>query len=129
LHLRPPTSPIRRSNNSVSVEAKATVGGALGAVRFIIVNQNTRQLRTQKTVIRLDSRSAVRSLESSPRHPDFRILWKTSIFQLMPYQMIFSTISERVRAGRSVSSFQSVGLRPFGAPRSVEWITVRSNAG
>src|SRR5438132_1123374 len=37
--------------------------------------------------------------------------------------------SDRLRAGRSVISFHSMGLRPFGAPRSVAWITVRSKAG
>lgn len=76
-------------------------GAAFGAVRFSMVNQNTRQLRIQKTAMRLASRSAVRSLESSARQPDLRILWKTSIFQRMAYQSIFSTASERVRlAGR-----------------------------
>src|SRR5665213_3417930 len=96
-------------------------GAAFDEVRVRIVNQNTRQLRIQKTAMRLASRSAVRSLESSARQPDLRILWKTSIFQRIAYQLIFSTASERVRAGKSLISFQSIGLRPCGAPRSMAW--------
>jgi hypothetical protein len=43
-------------------------------VRLIIVIQKTRQLRMQRTAIRLTSRSAVRSFDSSALQQDFRIL-------------------------------------------------------
>jgi hypothetical protein len=55
----------------------------------------------------------VRSFTSSALQPDFRILWKVSIFQRMAYQFSFSTASLRDLIGRSVTSFQSIGSRPF----------------
>ncbi len=54
-----------------------------------MVIQNMRQLRMQKIAIRLTIRSAVRSFESSALQPDFKILWKVSIFQRMAYQDSF----------------------------------------
>ena len=95
------------------------VGDASEAVRLSIVNQRTRQLMMQKTAMRFASRSAVRSFDSSALQPDLRILWKTSIFQRMAYQSIFSIAAARVRTGRSVISFQSIGLRPLSFPRSL----------
>ena len=47
---------------------------AFGAERLIMVIQKIRQLRMQRTATRFASRSAVRSLASSTRQPDFRIL-------------------------------------------------------
>ena len=67
----------------------ATSGEAVGARRFSIVIQKIRQLRIQNTAMRLASRSAVRSFEASALQPDFRILWKVSIFHRMAYQEIF----------------------------------------
>ena len=81
--------------SAISVSVSAIVGGACGAVRLSIVNQKTRQLMMQKTAMRLASRSAVRSLDSSALQPDLRILWKTSIFQRMAYQSIFSIAASR----------------------------------
>ena len=61
-------------------------GSRSGMARLSIVNQNTRQLRMQNTASNRTSRSAVRSRACSARQPDFKILWKTSIFQRMAYQ-------------------------------------------
>ena len=58
-------------------------GSRSGSTRLSIVNQNTRQLRIQNTARSLTSRSAVRSRACSARQPDFRTLWKTSIFRRM----------------------------------------------
>lgn len=77
----------------------------------------------------LARRSAVWSLASSAQHPGLRILWKTSIFQRMEYQRIFSIASPGLRTSRSVTSFQKIGLRPDGASTSDAWITVRSSDG
>ena len=87
--------------------------------RFPIVIQKTRQLRMHRIAIRLTMRSAVLSRTSSALKPDFRILWKVSIFQRMAYQLSFSIASSRDRMGRSVISFQSILSLPFGASRSV----------
>ncbi|MDA9391361.1 hypothetical protein WN73_11915 [Bradyrhizobium sp. CCBAU 45394] len=95
-----------------------------------MVSQRTRQLRMQKTAIRLARRSASAVLSLPPAlQPDFKILWNISIFHRMAHQLIFSIASERLRTGRSVISFDSIGFRPFGAPRSLARITVRSRAG
>jgi hypothetical protein len=48
--------------------------GIAESERLIIVIQKILQLRMQKTAIRLTSRSAVRSLDSSALQPDFKIL-------------------------------------------------------
>ena len=68
-------------------------GDTFGAARAIIVSHKTRQLKMQNTAIKLARRSAVRSFESSARQPLFKILWKTSIFQRIAYQLIFSIAS------------------------------------
>ncbi len=96
----------------------ATVGGAAGATRFIMVIQKIRQLRMQNTAIRFTMRSAARSFEASALQPDFRILWKVSIFQRIAYQESFSNASLRERTGRFVISFQSIFSRPRGFVRS-----------
>jgi len=83
----------------------------------------------QKSARRLAIRSADRRRDSSVRQPDFRILWKVSIFQRIAYQRIFSTASRRERTGRSVRSFHSIGLRPRGGFRSVACSTARSSGG
>jgi hypothetical protein len=44
---------------------------------------------------------ADRRRDSSARQPDFRILWKISIFHRIAYHWIFSIASRRVRTGRS----------------------------
>jgi hypothetical protein len=87
--------------------------------RLAIVIQKTRQLRMQKIATRLTIRSAVLSRTSSALKPDFKILWKVSIFQRIAYQSSFSIASLRDRTGRSVTSFQSILSLPFGASRSV----------
>lgn len=51
----------------------------------------------------------LRSRDSSIRQPDFGMWWNTSIFQRSAYQRSFSTASVRVRTGKSVTSFQSIG--------------------
>ena len=51
-----------------------------------IVSQKMRHPRMQNIASRLTSRSAVRSFECSALQPDFRILWKVSIFQRSAYQ-------------------------------------------
>ncbi|WP_419906604.1 hypothetical protein [Hoeflea sp.] len=56
--------------------------------------------------------SAVRNLASSALQPDFRILWKVSIFQRMAYQSSFSMASLWEYIGRLVISFQSIPNRP-----------------
>ena len=53
---------------------KCQFGEASGSARFIIVSQKILQLRMQKTAIRLASRAAVLSRDSSALQPDFRIL-------------------------------------------------------
>ena len=78
------------SRSPISLVVRARLGMACGADRLIIVIQNTRQLRMQNTAISFTRRSAVRSRASSARQPDFRILWKTSIFQRSAYQRSFS---------------------------------------
>ena len=45
------------------------------------------------------------------------------------YQLIFSIATARPRTGRSIISFHSIGFRPFGAPRSLAWITASSREG
>lgn len=70
-----------------------------------IVNQKIRQLMMQTTETGLASRSAVRSRDSSALQPDFRILWKVSIFQRMACQLSFSIASRRDATGKSVISF------------------------
>src|SRR3712207_8092642 len=78
---------------------------------------------------RLATRSADRRRDSSVRQPDFRILWKVSIFHRVACRPIFSTASRRERTGRSVRSFHSIGLRPRGGGRSVTGSTVRASGG
>jgi hypothetical protein len=69
----------------ISVTVRASPGSASGAARFIMVSQKIRHARMQKMAMRLTSRSAVRSLASSARQPDLRILWNVSIFQRVAY--------------------------------------------
>ena len=93
------------------------LGGASGADRLIIVIQNTRQLRMQKMEIKLTSRSAVLSFDSSALQPDFSILWKTSIFHRIAYHSSFSMASRRDRTGKSVINFHSIFFLFLGVPR------------
>jgi hypothetical protein len=53
----------------------------------------------------LTRRSAVRSFEASALQPDFRILWKTSIFHRSEYHLSFSTVSLRDVTDRFVINF------------------------
>ena len=98
-------------------------------MRFGIVSQNMRQLKMQNKARRLTSRSAVRSLDRSAWQPDFRILWKTSIFLRHAYHSSFSMASAREWIGRLVMSLHAIGSRPRGFPRSTAWSTVRASAG
>lgn len=118
-----------RSSTSISASVNASLGLARGSARLSIVSQKLRQLRMQKIAIRLVNRSAVRSCESSALQPDFRILWKVSIFQRIAYQSIFSTASALERTGRLVMSFHCRGARPEGASRSCACSTVSSSGG
>lgn len=52
------------------------------------------------------SLSAVSSLASSARQPDFMTLWNTSAFQRRANQPSFSTATERSSTGKLVTSFQ-----------------------
>lgn len=79
----------------ISVAVNARVGGASGAERLSIVIQKTRQLRMQKSEIRLVRRWAVLSFDSSALQPALRILWNTLIFHLKPYHSSFSMASVR----------------------------------
>src|ERR1019366_10651018 len=116
---------MRRSRSTISASVSATVGGESGEVRASIVSHNTRQLMMQKTETRFARRSAVRNFASSARQPDFKILWKTSIFQRIAYHLIFSTASAQLATGRAVSNFHSMRFRPFGALGSAAWETAR----
>src|SRR4051812_44443219 len=89
---------MRRSSKSISVSVKAIFGGTSGAERLSIVIQKTRQLRMQKSAIRLANRWAVLSFDSSTLQPDLRILWNT--FDL-PSQSIPLEFLNRFGAGRN----------------------------
>jgi hypothetical protein len=117
------------SSRSTSRSVNASSAGPSGVTRFIIVNQKTRQLRIQKTDIRLTRRSAVLSFDSSARQPDFSILWNVSIFHLMAYQSSFSTTSWVDWIGKSVINFQSIFSLPAGFPRSSARMIVKLKAG
>src|ERR1700683_5253181 len=88
-----------------------------------------RQLTMQKIEMRFARRGAVRSLESSALQPDFRILWKTSIFHRIEYHSSFSMASRRERTDMSVTSFQLILFRFRDVPASSAWITVNVSAG
>src|SRR5205823_14298306 len=85
----------RGSSSPISTGVNASIGVAVGAARLSIVNQKTRQLRMQNTDIKLASRWAVLSLDSSALQPDLTILWNSSIFHLNPYHSSFSIASWR----------------------------------
>jgi hypothetical protein len=57
-----------------SVLVKTSLAGRSGDTRLTIVSHSTRQARMHRIAIRLASRSALRSLESSARQPDLRTL-------------------------------------------------------
>jgi len=98
-------------------------------VRFIMVSQNTRQPTTHCTASRLMSRSAVRSFDCSTWQPDLSTLWYISIFQRKLYQSSIWIAEAKSGTGTLVTSFQWIGSRPFGVPRSRASITVRVRAG
>ncbi|MER9927467.1 hypothetical protein NKJ84_32530 [Mesorhizobium sp. M0048] len=87
-----------------------------------IVMKNMRQLTTGMRARNFASLSAVSSLASSARQPDFIALWKTSAFQRRAYQPSFSTAAERSPTGKLVTSFQSIGSRPGGGSSSTAWM-------
>src|SRR4030095_15776955 len=101
----------------------------LESERLIIVIQKIRQLRMQKTAIKLTSRSAVRSRDCSALQPDFKILWNVSIFQRDAYHSSFSMACKGEETGKSVRSFQSMESRSCGVPSSQAWMTVRVRLG
>lgn len=103
---------------------KARSGEMFGSERLIIVSQKMRQPSMHRMERKLTSRSAVRGFDASALQPDFRILWKVSIFQRWLYQRIFSRASRREITGKSKISFQSILSRPRGMPRSWAWMTV-----
>ena len=122
-------SGIRRSRIFVSNPVSTKAGSRFGLARLSMVSQNTRQLRIQNTASSLTSRSAVRNRACSARQPDFRILWKTSIFQRMAYHCSFSTAASWLSTGRSVISFQSMRGRPTGSSGSRACNTVSMSVG
>jgi len=93
-------------------------GGASAAQRLIIVSQKMRHARVLKAASNFTSRSAVRSLDAPARQPLLRTLRKTSTFQRIAYHSNFSIASARERAGKSVTSFQSMRSRSLGVSRS-----------
>src|SRR5690554_937538 len=106
-------------------------GTRRGAI--IMVIQNTRQARMQ-TAISLTSRSAVRSLAFSALQPDFRILWKTSIFQRIAHQRSFSIASAADWTGRRYARIgpdpqarlQIAGYSPAsGNSPSARWVGIK----
>jgi hypothetical protein len=112
----------RRSRITISGSVKAIVGGARGAVRAIMVSHMTRQLTMQNTATKFTSRSAARNFASSPRQPAFRILWKSSIFQRIAYQRIFSTACSKLPTSKSVRNFHTIGFRPEASEvKSTSW--------
>ena len=118
-HCRLPGPLISLSKSAISVSVSAIVGDACEVVRLSIVNQKTRQLMMQKTAMRLASRSAVRSFESSALTAGFEDLVED--FDL-PAHGVPVDLLDRCGArvtGRSVISFQSIGLRPLSVPRSL----------
>lgn len=118
-----------RSRSAISALVRARPAAPSGAERLIIVIQNTRQLRMQNTAISFTRRSAVLSRAASTRQPDFRTLWKTTIFQRSAYQCSFSIAASQVKTGKSVTSFQSIAGRSAGAVCSLAWITMSVRAG
>ena len=66
----------------------------------------------------------MRSRDSSALHPDFKILWKVSIFQRMAYQLNFSIALRHDATDKSVISFHSMRFRFNGSSRSRACITV-----
>jgi ABC-type antimicrobial peptide transport system permease subunit len=61
--------------------ARIALLGATAARDLFGVSQKMRQPRMHWMDRKLTNRSAVRSFDASARQPDFRILWKVSIFQ------------------------------------------------
>lgn len=108
-----------RSSNANSVSVNATFGDASGATRLSMVSQRTRQLRMQRTAIRL-----AKSLRG-PQFWVFRLAAQSQDlvehldFPPHGVQLIFSIASERLPTARLVMSFQLIGLRHFGVPLSV----------
>ena len=115
----------RCSSSFISVSVNTKLAGSSGDTRLSWHIHNTRHARMHMIAIKLASRSAFRSFESSARQPDFSTLWKVSIFHLNVYHSSFSTASALLFTLRSVISFQEIGARSFGVPRSTAWITVR----
>lgn len=115
------------SNRSSSSCIKARVGSAFGSFLLIIVIPKMRHARKQQVAIEFTKRGAVRSFDCSTLQPDFRILWKSSIFQRIAYHFSFSAASARLRTGKSVRCFHSIRSRFFGVSRSVAWITVKES--
>lgn len=86
------------------------------------MTKNMRQLTTAMRARNLASLSAVSSLASSARQPDFMTLWNTSAFQRRAYQPSFSTATERSSTGKLATSFQSIGSRPGRGFSSRAWM-------
>jgi Putative ParB-like nuclease len=59
-------------------------------------------------------------IHANALQPEFRILWKTSIFQRMAYYSSFSSASLGDWTCKSVTGFQSMLFLFFGVPRSEE---------
>ena len=95
----------------MSVNAKE--GEASDVERFSMVIQKMRQLRIQKTAIRLTRRSAVRSFDSSALQPDFTISdYRNPVKQpefgaLLP-QLLCTSLFENLAALLRFDSFDVV---------------------
>ena len=74
---------------------KARSGEMFGSERLIIVSQKMRQPSMHRMEKKLTSRSAVRGFDASALQPDFRILWKVSIFQRWLPADLFQSIAAR----------------------------------
>jgi len=111
-----------RSRAEISAKVRTLSGAASGLARADMVTKKMHQLTTAMRARNFVSRSAVSSLASSARQPDFMTLWNTSAFQRRAYQPSFSTAAAKSPTGRLVTSFQSIGSRPGGGSSSRAWM-------
>src|ERR1700746_1521781 len=99
------------SSKPISVLVRATLGGASGTEGLITVIQKIRQLRMQKTEIKLTSRSAVLSFDSRPCRPS----------------LTSSLVSKDLQHGSCLDP-QRIGPSDLGRPEDVGISHGRSDA-
>ena len=100
------------------ISVKTASADVWGLVRLIIVNQNTRHATTQKTAIRSLAARPCAAWRLRPCSPTSTPCEKSPTFHRCEYHFTFSMADSTLSTGRSVSSFQQIGFRPFGLPRS-----------